>query len=164
MERRRWYINLKKNMQEKDGNKKKKERKHRLKKKNVKSKRTVSITKIKRSLYQLWAFNIREGEPFHSTRVNLILKHPRSTNYIVWAYLRANPVSVWVVTNCVLTFPICPGFKSSLSYCNYLIIQKIKILYFIYFLRIFIFVVREQSYRDDLTMPSDFFYYFSINT
>ena len=53
MERRRWYINLKKNMQEKDGNKKKKERKHRLKKKNVKSKRTVSITKIKRSLYQL---------------------------------------------------------------------------------------------------------------
>ena len=60
-------------MQRGDGKIKKKERKHRLRKKNVKSKRTVSITKTKRSLCQLWAFNIREGESFHSTKVNLVL-------------------------------------------------------------------------------------------
>ena len=50
-----------------------KERKHRLKKKNVKRKRTISITKTKRSLSQLWAFETREGESFYYEKVNLVL-------------------------------------------------------------------------------------------
>ena len=40
----------------------------------MKSKRIVSITRRKnRLLCQLWAFNIRKGETFHSTKVNLVL-------------------------------------------------------------------------------------------
>ena len=31
------------------------------------------------------------------------LSNPRSINDIVWAFLRANPTLLWVVTNCVLT-------------------------------------------------------------
>ena len=53
--------------------KKEKERKQRQKKKSEKRKRTVSITKRKQSLCQLWAFNIREDESFYYTKVNLVL-------------------------------------------------------------------------------------------
>ena len=36
----------------------------------------------------------------------LSLSNPRSTNDIVWTFLRANPTLLWVVTNCVLTTSI----------------------------------------------------------
>ena len=38
-----------------------------------KNTRIVLNTKTKLSLRQLWAFNIRKGESFHSTKVNLVL-------------------------------------------------------------------------------------------
>ena len=34
------------------------------------------------------------------------LSNPRSTNYIVWVFLRANLISFWVVTNRVITLPL----------------------------------------------------------
>ena len=36
------------------------------------------------------------------------LLNPRSTNDIVWAFLRANPTLLWFDTNHVLTIKSCP--------------------------------------------------------
>ena len=53
--------------------KKEKKEKQRLKKKNVKNKKTVSISTKNRLLCQLLTFNKHEGESFPSTKVNLVL-------------------------------------------------------------------------------------------
>ena len=57
-----------------DWNKKGRKREQRQKKKEEQKEKENCIDyQRKRSLYQLWAFSIREGESFHSKKVNLVL-------------------------------------------------------------------------------------------
>ena len=54
--------------------KKKKEKKNTDKRRRTKREKKNCIDyQRKRSLCQIWAFNIREGEPFYYTKVNLVL-------------------------------------------------------------------------------------------
>ena len=55
------------------GDRNKIERKKIEKKEEQKKKKDCVDYQRKRSLYQLWAFNIREGESFYYRKVNLVL-------------------------------------------------------------------------------------------
>ena len=65
---------LKEEHARRDWNKKGRKREQRQKKKEEQKEKENCIDyQRKRSLYQLWAFSIREGESFYCTKVNLVL-------------------------------------------------------------------------------------------
>ena len=114
MEHKGGYINWKKNAPKGIGTKKRKGKNTKKKKKKSKKRekelyrlprKTIVVPTLDFQYTWEWVFLLYKSEPSSL--------HPRSTNHIVWAFLRANPTLLRVVTNRVLTEIILHLFNFS---------------------------------------------------